>query len=92
MSGGYVRVWGRWYSVGGGFHERFYIVSMHCPPFPRRGEVSNFEDILNSNNNKGALPSRLQLGRGGEDTDRDFVTDCIWVNCRGFDVGIFECP
>ena len=64
---------------------------MYRPPFPRRGVVSNLEGILNSDNNKWAFPSRLQLGRGGEDTDRDFVTDCIGVNCGGFDVSMFEC-
>ena len=26
-------VWGGWYSVGGGFNKRFYIIRMYCSSF-----------------------------------------------------------
>ena len=32
--GGYVRIWGRWHSVGGGFHKRLDVVSMYRPSLP----------------------------------------------------------
>ena len=34
QGGGYVRVWGRWYSFGRGFYKRLDVISMYSPPLP----------------------------------------------------------